>query len=411
MTAPAEAPARGAAGGPPDRATGTTAGRRWRAPVLWAVLVLLLALALTLVALGQQRTDSALDPDNAGRDGARALTQVLRDHGVQVSVVRSQSALLHQPIGAGTTLFLTDADQLSARTAARAAAHAARADRIVVLDGGRAVIRGLRLPVETGPGTYQRVAAACESPDVRPGDEVSQGQVRYAPHDDVAATVCFPQGDGRSEGGYYVTLPAGPDRPEVALLGSDAVLTNSSITQADNAGLAVRALGHSPRLVWYVANIDDIAADDPTSVPALLPTWLRPALLLVGSAVLALILWRGRRLGRLVTEPLPVVVRAAETTESRGRLYRRAGDRGRAVAVLQAASRRRLSAHLGLPRGTTPRALAQAVAAATGRHTDDVAWLLGEPAHGPLGGAAPDDTALMWHANQLAQLEEEVRHR
>ena len=61
-----------------------------------------------------------------------------------------------------------------------------------------------------------------------------------------------------------------------------------------------------------------------------------------------------RRLGRLVREPLPVVVRAVETTERRGRLYRRAGDRARAAAVLRLAPADRLARRLAVRRGAGP---------------------------------------------------------
>ena len=62
-------------------------------------------------------------------------------------------------------------------------------------------------------------------------------------------------------------------------------------------------------------------------------------------------LWRGRRLGRLVPEPLPVVVRAVETTEGRARMYRRSRAHGRAAATLRAATLARLRDRTGLPRG------------------------------------------------------------
>ena len=45
-------------------------------------------------------------------------------------------------------------------------------------------------------------------------------------------------------------------------------------------------------------------------------------------------LWRGRRLGPLVVEPLPVVVKAVESTQGRGRLYRRVRDRAHAAGIL-----------------------------------------------------------------------------
>ena len=54
-------------------------------------------------------------------------------------------------------------------------------------------------------------------------------------------------------------------------------------------------------------------------------------------AVLLLALWRARRLGPVVTEPLPVVVRAAETVEGRARLYRRGGARDTAAEALRGA--------------------------------------------------------------------------
>ena len=92
--------------------------------------------------------------------------------------------------------------------------------------------------------------------------------------------------------------------------------------------------------------------------------WAGPASVLVGVAVVLLAVVRGRRLGRLVREPLPVVVRAIETTESRGRLYRRAGDRERAAAVLRAGTAQRLTARLALARGAAPAALVGAVSAA-----------------------------------------------
>ncbi|HET7305402.1 MAG TPA: DUF4350 domain-containing protein [Segeticoccus sp.] len=387
--------------------------RRWRGPTLWTLLVLVVAAVLTLIALGQQRSTSALDPDTVGRDGTHALVEVLRDHGVDVDVVRSQQALQDADVGAGTTVLVTRASALSAHTADEGRRATSAADRVVLLEPGRAAIRGFALPVETGPSTYQPTTAHCATGDVRRDDRITGTRTTYLPHDGVDADVCFPgpQTDRGDRGGTVVTLPATADRPRAVLLGSNDLLTNDTITDADHAGVAVRTLGHSERLVWYVATVDDISADDPTAVSTIVPAWLTPALLLGGSAVLVLILWRGRRLGRLVTEPLPVVVRATETTESRGRLYRRARDRSRAVAVLQAATRRRLAARLGLPGGTRPEELASAVAGATGRHTDEVARLLGRAGPTDPPPQVADDATMLDLAGKLAQLEEEVRRR
>ena len=76
-------------------------------------------------------------------------------------------------------------------------------------------------------------------------------------------------------------------------------------------------------------------------------------------------LWRARRLGPLVTERLPVAIRASETTEGRARLYRKANARDRAAAALRSATRTRLAPLIGVPpRGAhAPDVLLPAVAA------------------------------------------------
>jgi hypothetical protein len=118
--------------------------------------------------------------------------------------------------------------------------------------------------------------------------------------------------------------------------------------------------------------------------------------------LLLVVLWRGRRLGRLVAEPLPVVVRSVETTLGRAALYRRSRARGRAAQVLRAAAGRRIAVACGLPRTAAPAVVADLVAARTGRRTADVAALLS-------GSAPTDDLELVRLARALDSVESELR--
>jgi hypothetical protein len=122
--------------------------------------------------------------------------------------------------------------------------------------------------------------------------------------------------------------------------------------------------------------------------------------LVIGIALLAL--WQARRLGPVVAEPLPVVVRAAETVEGRARLYRRANARDRAADTLRDAALARLVPMVGLPRGAEPAAVVSAVAARSGWPATEVSALLYGPAPG-------DDAALVRFADNLDRLEREVR--
>jgi hypothetical protein len=189
------------------------------------------------------------------------------------------------------------------------------------------------------------------------------------------------------------------------LLGAAEALTNDQVLRADNAAAVLRLLGQGDRLVWYVPSVDDLVGDDGVSLGTLLPRWIRPGTWLVGAALLALILWRGRRLGALATEPLPVVVKAIETTRSRGRLYRKAGDRGHAAEALRAAARTRVAERLRMGAGARDvDALVRDVAQHVGRPVAEIDALLG---HG--AGTPETDHDLITLAGQLAELDREVR--
>jgi hypothetical protein len=124
-------------------------------------------------------------------------------------------------------------------------------------------------------------------------------------------------------------------------------------------------------------------------------------LLLVLVAVAAGV-WRGRRLGPLVVERMPVVVRAAETTEGRARLYARTRDRTHALDTLRVAALRRIGRRLGLPGGAHVDEVVRRAAHATGRSDAAVGAVL-------VGGPTPDDRALVDGAAALDELERAVR--
>jgi hypothetical protein len=134
----------------------------------------------------------------------------------------------------------------------------------------------------------------------------------------------------------------------------------------------------------------------------LLPSRLLWATVQLFIAVVVLAVWRGRRLGRPVVEPLPVVVRAAETVEGRARLMQAAHARGVAARSLRVATIRRLSRALGRGAEDDPTSTVALVAERTGAPAATVESVL-------YGGEPPDDAALVRLAQQLPRLEADVR--
>jgi len=190
----------------------------------------------------------------------------------------------------------------------------------------------------------------------------------------------------------------------VTVLGTGAPLANDDLGASGNAALALNLLAASPRIVWLVPGPPPGPAathHGQRSLISLVPGQVYAVAIQLGIVVLMLALWRMRRLGPLVTEPLPVVVRACETVEGHGRLYRSRRARDRASAGLRDAALGRIVSRLGLPRAATDDATCQELASRTGRDAREIRAIL-------FGAVPGDDAALVKLAADLDALEGQV---
>ena len=176
-------------------------------------------------------------------------------------------------------------------------------------------------------------------------------------------------------------IPARAGRPEVVLLGSAHPLTNEGFDAQGNAALALSLLGSRSELVWWrpVASDPALAGQGGATIRELVPTWVVPVLIEILIACALVAWWRSRRLGRLVTEPLPVVIRSGETTAGHARLLHAHHARAEAATHLRARARERIRVRLGLPSGVPESRLVAAAAARSGRSPEQVGSLLYGP--------------------------------
>ncbi|CCH79981.1 putative Secreted protein [Nostocoides japonicum T1-X7] len=369
--------------------------------MVWAAVVLVAIGVIIAAALLRPVPRGAYDPDSPAPTGAQAMARVLAAHGVDVDVRRSIGSFEDARLDGGTTVLIVQPERLSPENARRAYEAASRAARVVLLAPSQSSLDDLGVPATASiRWSSTPTPARCSSDIVRPTDLVQRGVFAYRPSEGTGAwTRCFTDGDPDGRAGLLVRA-GGSGQAELVLVGYRENLTNAYVSQDDNAALFVRALGHSPHLVWYVPGIDDLGEQYAGGI--VWPDWFEPLVWMLGSSVVLLCLVRARRLGRLVPEPLPAVVRAVETTENRGRLYRRARERRRTAAVLQAGTRARLAHRFGVRPSEPPEHLVDAVSRATGRVPREIGDLL-------LGPVADTDTALVTLAQQLSHLEEQVR--
>ncbi|AWL38784.1 MULTISPECIES: DUF4350 domain-containing protein [unclassified Streptomyces] len=387
----------------------------WRRVRGLLLAALLLAVAgITFAALTSGGAHGRLDPRSPDPSGSRAVAELLKDRGVTVDVATTLDEAT-AAAGPDTTLLVAGPNVLTAYQ--RHVLRAATGDssgRTVLVAPGRSSVGAL------APGTHADSAgpvasrpADCDLPAARSAGTADTGGFRYRTdaHDAIA---CYPA-DGLPT---FLVLPE-HGTGDTVLLGSPDLLHNDRLDQQGNASLALQTLGSRPHLVWYLPSLSDPSAmgsgdgsgsgDDGTAGESgfldLVPSgWLWGTLQLALAAVLAAI-WRARRLGPLVTERLPVAVRASESTEGRARLYRKTNARDRAAETLRSATRDRLAPLVGVAvrDAQSPEVLLPAVSVCLGTSSDSNAAAL-------LFGPAPaDDATLVLLTDQLDALEREVR--
>lgn len=375
-------------------ATARSRLRDLRRPLAVGALVLLVGVVVAVSQAGNAR--GYLDPDAATPAGARALRVLLEEHGIHFSTVGSSGAALTSA-SSGDALLVATPDGLSPHQLDQI--EQSRAD-LVLVDPTPSVLDRLApwLSVDDSVRTEPR-DAVCDLRAARQAGRAFTGGLSFGGKtpEGGTLTLCY-----AVNGAATVAQARLASGRVITVLGSGAGLTNDLLAQEGNAALALNLLGARQNLVWYVAQqvIDETSGTQ--SLGDLLPPWVGLAVLQLCIGVVVLALWRGRRLGPVVEEPLPVVVRAAEATEGRARLYRRGGARDRAAQNLRAAVLARVVPLVGQGRGADPAAVTDAVAARTGRPAAEISALL----YGP---APRDDSALVRLASELDVLERMVR--
>jgi len=317
-----------------------------------ATLLVVGAVTAMIASVSQLPLHGTLHPGSATPEGGRAVAEILRDRGVEVTSVDGPAAA-EQALGPGpATLVLGDAAALSDESLHTL--FAAATDIVLIEPRSRDLRIALdgAAPVGVGDGAAE---PACPLGDAVRAGAIAPGTVfAPGPADTVA---CYPSGDGY---GLLVRGDADGDGRVVALDGT-TILANEHLATGGNAALALSLLGRHPLVVWYVPAIGDDAVAGP-SLGELTPEWVTPALLVLIAAAAAAAIWRGRRFGPLVAENLPVTVRAGETTAGRARLYARAADPVHAADQLRVAALRRLARLLGLGAAAPAAAIADAAA-------------------------------------------------
>lgn len=387
----------------PDRVGGSAQSvKAWiRRHRTWTLVCVVFALGvvLTMSQLSPHGDAVPLSTRNAAPEGARAAAEILANQGVEVRQTDNFEATMSALDGASedgdTTLLLYDRNGYLDRAQLQQLQQAA--GRLVVVTPRLNTLSALGTdirPAGVVPAAVHTLDPGCQLEDPAiAGAVTAESAYLYK-----AGRVCYEPAEGF--GGLY----ASSDDGRLVVLGSTQIVSNGFLDENGNAALVLRTLGSTDSLIWYLPGIADVtAAGAPKTLDELAPPWvafLGPWLALV--AVLAMF-WRGRRLGPLVFEPLPVVVKAVETAEGRARLYHDAHAVDRATDSLRAGTLVRLAKVLRLGPDAESTAIVDAAARHLGRTPEETARVL---------EARPrTESELVHWAQQLDTLEKEVTGR
>lgn len=362
-----------------------------RAPVATArraapyVVVAVLMIVLAVVTVGPA-DGLALDPASTAPDGTAALVAVLEALGSDVALADAPQDLT----AGGTVLVLRDPADPS---------WTAAVDEVLA-GGGRVVVTDPASPL--GPDAAERFVAPAAEPQCGLAALTTVGRVTglgftgYEVPD--GAVGCFPIDDDlawlvvQTRGGGTLVAAAGA-----------GFLTNAALDDADNALLAVQLLRGGPGTQVTVVGpgVAVLAAAGDEGLVDLLPDRVRAALLQLVFALVVVVVWRWRRLGAPVDEPLPVELASSELVVAAGELLDQAAAHGEAVDLLAAALHRDLARRVGLPPAAPPERVAGTAAGLVGVDSGTLLGLLEPHEHGL---RPTDGDALVRYAQQVARV-------
>ena len=392
--------------------------RRWRVPLALIGFIVAGGIVVALIGglMASRNVNPYLDPANSSVAGAHALADILTERGSQVVRVYSPSSALAALRQAGdlrasagaasararATLLITSPSLLSGRQLGRLARTTAD---LFLVEPGRDALGVLAPGVGlAGGGAHfgELLPPRCGLTAARLAGSANVGGLAYrAPSQAIG---CYPT-DGHPS---VVRLTAGGRI--ITILGGGAAMTNGQLAANGNAALLLNLLGSRRLIVWltpepsgatlvhHPGSPPSAASSRPSLIPW--PAWL--VVIEIGVAVVLAALWRARRLGPLITERLPVVVRASETVEGHAGLYRSLRARDKAAAALREAWLSRVLPVLGLNRDAPDDAVADALAARSRLKRSEVAGIV----YGP---SPATDAELVRLARSLDELERQVR--
>lgn len=371
-------------------------GRRFWMSLLVALVVIVLTIVAVLIESPKPDNSDFLSPAAEQDIGSSVLMEELTAAGIQVDRYTDVADGLLAAESGSATVFIPAPDYINSDQ--RYQLHELRAYgddlAIVSVDPAQSFLSDLRLSKDGGARIATKTLSSdCGLPGTAGTAQLGRQSYRTVDSNPFGWQLCY---DGHLAWSRQGTVTE-------TIVGAADPFSNRGIDEADNRALATALLSGQPRVIWL--DVHSLAPLTPPNLPSpnatnqtsfevprvpiqypeandtnplyeALPSWLWAGL--VGLLILMVLaaLWRGRRLGPPVVEPLPVSVPAAETVYGRASLYQRAGAYPQAIRSLRAGAVHRIRPVIGVSSQAEDSDVVAAVARRTGWSSEQVAQVL-----------------------------------
>ena len=317
-----------------------------------AVIVLMVGLLAAIFILAPRNDGQPLSPGSTRPDGAGATAEVLRERGIDVVVINSWEEAIERADSQSTVLIQlsnsisqSDVDQLID----------SGATIVLIADDYASTARAWGFDGRFEGTDSHPVRAQCEESNavaaqgISPVDRVYMGD----------ESGCFPSHNG-------FAWVKSDEHPRISLFTAPETFTNAELASPGNAAFAFHTLGSQPTLLWiHGAGLSSSSSTNNEPSVDALPSWFTAGSIAALLTAAWYAMYKSRRFGKLVPEPLPVIVPAAEAELGRARLYQRGRNVAHAGASLRAGMISRVAPRLGLTPNMDPSSVVQAMSRAS----------------------------------------------
>lgn len=244
--------------------------------------------------------------------GSMALANVLKDHGVSVYNVTNRSKF--EQFGPGETVAVTGVQYLRPEDMQTLAKTGSK----VVYLGATVDFPENKWVKSTAGRIPEGTLPACSVPEARQVNFSSAWANALLPIDKNAIG-CYPASETAEQS--YGLVETWEGKTRLIFVSDPRFFTNMNLADGANAALAINLLGDRKTLWWVNGAELSSTEEGPSSIAP----ELFGLVLLVSIAIVVWGLGRGRRLGKVIPEKMPIIVHHAEVVYGRARLYRRAG--------------------------------------------------------------------------------------